>query len=290
MQAWSLASCQTTIDDWFHILSDTCDYDPISTNFHLESDYKDREEYIVKSSFLFDMLNGSLILQGKTPCLQPFQIIEEDGSVKNFQDYINRIKFIQYKVFDVPYKDTVFKDFLNGGRLDLALVYLSNFDHYCRYFLYVLSKSEVDFISLYKLKESLDDRIDYYVKLFKPSDRSKKNFKKELENIIYQQDNKPAILNSFTKFANKHVYIGQIARHGLKLSGNPGALTEAEKQMSPKTVIESASKVIFSAIIMSLTKLSFMEDENLAKIEGYEEEEFIFEEEVSDIDLSDFLF
>lgn len=289
-QASNLAFSNSSIDNWFDILSSIDDYDPFATVFYLRSDYKNRDEYIIKSSFLFDMLNGSLILLGKEPCLYPLQLIEENKSIEKFQDYNNKINYIHHKVFDVPYEETIFNDFIHRGRMDLAFVYLSNFDHYCRFFLYVLAKSKVDFMSLYKLKETLDDRINYYTKKYTPSNISQKNFKKELENIVYQQNSIPRIIDTFTKFANKYVYVGQIARHGLQLTSIPGALTTPEKKMSPQKVVESASKVIFSAIIMSLIKISFMDVENLARIDEYKEEEFIFEEEISDIDLSDFLF
>jgi len=286
-----LADSGTTISNWFSISDDMYSDDPFSGVFNPEFDYHSEEEAIIKSSYLVDMLNGASILLGTNINLQLDLIISENVRIGEFNDYSSRISIIKNKVFDVDYDRTIFKNFMKRGRLDLALVYLSNFDHYCRYFLYILSKSKVDFISLYKIWESLEDRHNYFCKLYKPKGISQIKLKIWLNNLIFLQKSELSIINAFTKFANHYVYVGQISRHGIKLFNYPAKLNISEERMTKDEILELATSVIFRAIIRSLTKLNFAIKESSAKICAYYPNEFyLLNKDEIHLDIENFLF
>lgn len=271
--AKELADSNFFIEGWFGIYDDKYSEDSIDTVFVPLFDFKTEYELCVKSEFIVNMLNGALVLLGHNNSLQLDLLLNRNSRVREMNaakiDY-----YLKNKIIDIEYDHDCFKLLKKKSNL-LALIYLSNFDHYCRYSLFILSKFGCDYVSLYKLYESMYDRIDYFIKLFRPSTIKVKTYKSHIEKIISSNRSIFSDIDTFNKVANKYSYTGVYSRHGINFRSNVGALSSAESKLSEEEIFENGKKAILIMVYSSLLKLYLWSKDNNAQILSYNEVDFI---------------
>lgn len=272
MFAKELADLNFSIEGWFGIYDDMYSEDSIDTIFVPLFDYKTEYELCVKSEFIVNMLNGALVLLGCNISLQLDLLLNRSLKIKEMNTATIDC-YLKNKIINIEYDHGCFKSLKKKSNL-LALIYLSNFDHYCRYSLFILSKFSCDYVSLYKLYESMNDRIEYFIKLFRPSTLKVKTYNKYIYRIISRNSSMFSDIETFNKVANKYSYTGVFSRHGINFKSNDGALSKSELKLSEEEIFENGKKAILTMISRCLLNLYLWSKDNNAQILSYNDMDF----------------